>query len=96
MENPKCIICGANGFNSEIAMCYDCALTVVMVDDIYPPETLPTIKPLAYRIWDIVTDDDDTSIVLVCPDCGRETTDDEEIFCPDCGHGWQPEYENME
>jgi hypothetical protein len=54
MSKPKCIICGEDGFNDEIAMCYDCAETVVMADDVFPVETHAEIKPLAYRIWDII------------------------------------------
>lgn len=79
MEKPKCIICGDEGFNDEIAMCYKCAETVMMADDVFPPETHPTIKPLANRIWNIIDNAEDEN------GYDGESYEEEYDICPQCG-----------
>jgi len=55
MVRTECMICHERpAFADDLPMCYECAETVVMADDVFPEETHATIKPIAYAIWDII------------------------------------------
>jgi len=97
MSETKCIICGEDAFADDLPMCYGCAETVIMADDVFPPETHATIKPIASRIWDIVCPDidgeDGGSDYDVCPQCGGnvmvKTNSDGSVIesiCADCSY----------